>query len=431
MKKKFMAVILALAAALALTACGAPGGSGTVKNKKIKLFANFSGDPLEFRYSGEWADGKPNGHGQAVRFTDILNEIFVGDFVNGSPSGDGYVLWYDLDDSDYYYSKLTFVDGKISGSDCYSEFRFKDYISYQIGAREESGFDETAQYYKLEGGVITDEHTGEAITGKAVESIKKQMEDHFGYTDKFNELCELIGFSADYNIVVNDSSTDDNSGSGDSNSGDSSNSSSEPTLVRGQDIGGGRIYSGYMVNGVPDGSGELRWHTDDGWGGAMIGSFKNGKLSGYGRSMEVNGINYIFCQGTFADDKLSGEGYMEYCLVDGGGETECFIGTFSDGYLSDGEYWRQSSYGVVINVGSFYPDSYSLLDGYEADFGNDGTVYSCIRVTGGEKKELPTTATIMIGKLKNIDAAYISKAVSTHHDYNDSFNEMKIAAGVR
>lgn len=198
--------------------------------------------------------------------------------------------------------------------------------------------------------------------------------------------------------------------------------------MRNEDIGDGRIYSGYMVDGIPNGSGELRQRFDNGWNLLKIGTFERGKLSGTGRLMQIKGGNFFFAHGEFSADMLSVYGYEEDCFIEDLTETHYRIGTFLDGNLVGGEHLTAySDFTGLLEVGSF--NDYTLRNGYAMHFDADGTLVSLSKYTNDEEEELSPEQISEISELQKYNAEYIDDAISTHYGYGDSFEEMKTALG--
>lgn len=435
--KRVTAVFAAIAVALSLTACSnnsesgnnesekrgddnsvhessnADNGIETVKNKSVTIrLNNASNDVI---YCGEWADGKPNGDGHF--YYNQHNEwvgVFDGHFIDGELSGKFITLAYS-NDGDYEFGIGNVADGTID-YDIYCEQYFNSASPY-FKFRKNEGTE--YKEYKVSNGAIKDISYEETLSGTEAEKVLAQMEVHFGYAEDFNELRVLLD---DY---IKDNGLDfEDLG----NYANLSTDNYKPTLVNKQDIGDGRIYSGYMVDGIPNGSGELRQRFDNGWNLLEIGAFEGGKLSGNGRFMQIKGGNFFFAHGEFSADMLSGYGYEEDCFIEDLTETHYRIGTFLDGNLVEGEHMTAfSDFSGLLEVGSF--NDYTLRDGYELKFDRSGKLVSLSKFTNGKEQELSPAQISEISELQKYDATYLTKVVSTHYDYNDSFNEMKTALG--
>lgn len=463
MNKKITVITLAIAAALALTACSnntnesieqvnensvcessnSDNGVETVKNESITIrLGNTNQDVI---YCGEWADGKPNGKGHC--YYNQRNEwvgVFDGEFIDGELSGMFSTLGISRD-GDYEFRIFNVVNE--STEDIYVE-RYNTYKSpyfNYIIKQEDTEYDIDCKEYIVRDGVIVDTCYDDPLSGAEEKKVLAQIEEHFGYADAYNKLSTLIDEyikenNIDFVIPTMPSVRDywDNSNdNGDygnyadsGNSNDANNSSTnEPILVRNEDIGDGQIYSGYLVNGVPNGSGELRQTLDGGTKVLKVGSFENGKLSGKGRLLKTNDESYFFCQGDFVADGLSGNGYAEY-FAKGQGLVE-YIGTFEGNQLVIGEKATLTSdYTGCIRIGSFYKGgNKGMCDGFRKDFDSSGTLVSCIKYTNGEEYPLSPAQISEISELQKYDAEYLYSVMASHYDHEDSYNEMKTALG--
>ena len=194
MMKKLTALFAAIAAALSLTACSNnesgkqydensvhddnTGNTETVKNKSVTI--PIGEENWNVIYSGEWADGMPNGHGKHYDVRENMIGLFVGEFTNGESSGyaeaisyyfpQGYSLFIGENhngnfNSDYYYEE------KGENSSCYKICSGKDVTSYSVS-----------------NGVVKDETNDKTLTGAEADEILAKAKDHFGYSEIYYRL---------------------------------------------------------------------------------------------------------------------------------------------------------------------------------------------------------------------------------------------------
>lgn len=211
---------------------------------------------------------------------------------------------------------------------------------------------------------------------------------------------------------------------------DSKANTDEPTLVNREDIGDGQIYSGYLVNGIPNGTGELKFDIDLLDSKVLkVGSFKNGQLSGNGRTLSINNDSHLFCVGEYVDGVFSGRGYMENYSEFANDQyvSDQYYGEFKNGNLVSGERFHHNIDSTFLfDIGSFYQadNGIFLSDGYEIVYDGSGNILSCSSFSNGVEQSLTYSQFSEIAELQSYDVEYIVNVILARYGYEDSFNEM-------
>ena len=118
--KKMTAIILTLAMAVTLSACGkeeAPARNGGNSNSSASQSSKVSDkayvlDGIDGTYTGNWENGMPEGNG---KFTSVNNNYFYnGEWVNGLPHGKGE--FYSETESEKLYYNGDFFNGHFQGT---------------------------------------------------------------------------------------------------------------------------------------------------------------------------------------------------------------------------------------------------------------------------------------------------------------------------
>ena len=218
--KKMTAIILTLAMAVTLSACGkeeVPARNGGNSNSSASQSSKVSDkayvlDDTDGTYTGDWENGMPEGNG---KFTSISNDYFYnGEWINGLPHGTGE-LYYEKGNTQMYMNG-SFFNGNPHGQGymekhIYSE-EGEDIISYK-GDLSQNGMDGTGvvryefngAYLMLEGEFVNNEPYGRLTyneydtSGKLVDSGIYENGEFTSDTDIMinNTIYDFFGYIAD------------------------------------------------------------------------------------------------------------------------------------------------------------------------------------------------------------------------------------------
>lgn len=214
--KKMTAIILTLAMAVTLSACGkedAPARNGGSSNSSASQSSKVSDkayvlDGVDGTYTGDWENGMPEGNG---KFTSINNNYFYnGEWVNGLPHGKGEVYHENGSEKAYYNGDC--FNGHLQGTGYLEGYSDGIAISYsgEFSQDEMNGagilrYDFGSTCLILEGEFVNGEPYGRLTyneydtSGKLIESGIYENGEFTSDTDIVinNTIYDFLGYIAD------------------------------------------------------------------------------------------------------------------------------------------------------------------------------------------------------------------------------------------